>query len=1141
MSFNNTMPPTKPVQAPVASLLEDVKVVFNADQQFRLVRFQLHNWGTFSDYHDIPISEEGFLITGPSGSGKTTLLDAYSTMLIPGKWLEYNSAARDSGRRDRNLISYVRGAWAAIRSGGNSDITTQFLRPNATWSSLALTFKKGLRDYVTLIQLFWVKGTEMTKISRHYFIAKREFSLEELDFAGKNFDLKELKNSLSFDLECRTFEDYHAFYGEILGLAEDNALKLLQKTQSMKNIEDLDSFLRNFMLDEPDTYESAKQMVEEFTALNAAHEAVQKAKWQMETLGPIRPNWNDYNRAGAELFETLALSEALETYANQRRRELIQAELDVLRAKEQDLIRQFTTYAELIGRQTDKLKDLRAQYSANDGDILEQFINNRNDRLRRQELVKANLGKVKIALKHLGFGDADSKAGFEEAQRMAKREFDALEDSRKSIRLEFKSLVAREAEISAEQKRTKREIDALNEQEGTIPAEDWELKKLLLEKLNRQSHAKLTPKDLPFLGHLVSVKPEQARWEAAIERAMAPLATTVLVPEELYERVSDLANAGPIGGRLSYLKVSKLAMDFSAPKSAATDTLLSKLDFSPGPYGHFLALELGRRLNLLCVEYLEDFRKNFSALTPEGQVKLDNERHEKDDRRPFGDVRAFRLGSDRSRKLKAFSGDLAKQSSELNDIQAKISDNDAMERDLEKRGENCRTIEGLTWEEIDLATLNAEITDLDEKIKLSQSKNLKLGEIRKAIIKAELEREELIKNRAICEQKLTDNQETASELSSDLHEIMFKEVSPALTEANRDKLFKRFIGYGTLTLRNVNEITLKVGRELDNSKNEWQDKQTSAEHKLKASFEAFVSRWPEDSLDLEPRLPYAGEFIKKLESLELDGLPKLREHFSNLLHKHSEQNAAVLLSWLNQNLKTIFRRLAVVNDSLASLPFNQSAGKPTFLNLRLIDRHLPEVTEFKEALKSVTTDLYNQDPFLNEERFKTLKRLVTDLSSPDRDKASWRELVLDVRRHVEFTGREIDQSGEEIESYRSGAGKSGGQRQKLAAACLAAALRYQLGGKNYGFPRFGTVVFDEAFDKIDNELTVIALEIFKKLGFQMILATPMKNIPASEPYIGGAVYVAIADRKNSSVTAVVYDRERKKLVWPDDRPPEADA
>jgi uncharacterized protein YPO0396 len=131
--------------------------------------------------------------------------------------------------------------------------------------------------------------------------------------------------------------------------------------------------------------------------------------------------------------------------------------------------------------------------------------------------------------------------------------------------------------------------------------------------------------------------------------------------------------------------------------------------------------------------------------------------------------------------------------------------------------------------------------------------------------------------------------------------------------------------------------------------------------------------------------------------------------------------------------------------------------------------------------------------------------------------------------------------GEEIATYRSGAVKYGGQRQKLTAACLAAALRYQLAGKTYGFPRFGTVVFDEAFDKIDNELTVIALEIFKKLGFQMILATPMKNIPASEPYIGGAVYVAIADRKNSSVTAVVYDRERKKLVWPDDRPPEADA
>ena len=35
--------------------------------QFRLVRFQVYNWGTFSNLHDIAISQEGHLFIGGSG------------------------------------------------------------------------------------------------------------------------------------------------------------------------------------------------------------------------------------------------------------------------------------------------------------------------------------------------------------------------------------------------------------------------------------------------------------------------------------------------------------------------------------------------------------------------------------------------------------------------------------------------------------------------------------------------------------------------------------------------------------------------------------------------------------------------------------------------------------------------------------------------------------------------------------------------------------------------------------------------------------------------------------------------------------------------------------------------------------------
>ena len=89
--------------------------------------------------------------------------------------------------------------------------------------------------------------------------------------------------------------------------------------------------------------------------------------------------------------------------------------------------------------------------------------------------------------------------------------------------------------------------------------------------------------------------------------------------------------------------------------------------------------------------------------------------------------------------------------------------------------------------------------------------------------------------------------------------------------------------------------------------------------------------------------------------------------------------------------------------------------------------------------------------------------------------------------------------------------------------CLAAALRYQLGGDVADYPRYAAVILDEAFDKADSEFTDIALNIFKDFRFQMIIATPEKSVMTLDPYVGGTTFVSCKDRNASSVLNVVYD------------------
>ena len=89
--------------------------------------------------------------------------------------------------------------------------------------------------------------------------------------------------------------------------------------------------------------------------------------------------------------------------------------------------------------------------------------------------------------------------------------------------------------------------------------------------------------------------------------------------------------------------------------------------------------------------------------------------------------------------------------------------------------------------------------------------------------------------------------------------------------------------------------------------------------------------------------------------------------------------------------------------------------------------------------------------------------------------------------------------------------------------CLAAALRYQLGGRETDYPSYASVVLDEAFDKADSEFTDIALKIFKDFHFQMIIATPEKSVMTLDPYVGGTTFVSCKNRNASSIINVVYD------------------
>ncbi|UUZ51997.1 hypothetical protein LP420_22235 [Massilia sp. B-10] len=110
-----------------------------------------------------------------------------------------------------------------------------------------MQYKNALGQHVSLVQLFWVRGNANanTDVKRYFLIFERDFDLRELsDFGNSNFDVRKLKQSFPDAYARDEFRPYGERFARLLGIDNEMALRLLHKTQSAKNLGDLNTFLR---------------------------------------------------------------------------------------------------------------------------------------------------------------------------------------------------------------------------------------------------------------------------------------------------------------------------------------------------------------------------------------------------------------------------------------------------------------------------------------------------------------------------------------------------------------------------------------------------------------------------------------------------------------------------------------------------------------------------------------------------------------------------------------------------------------------------------------------------------------------------------------------------------------------------------
>jgi uncharacterized protein YPO0396 len=252
------------------------------------------------------------------------------------------------------------------------------------------------------------------------------------------------------------------------------------------------------------------------------------------------------------------------------------------------------------------------------------------------------------------------------------------------------------------------------------------------------------------------------------------------------------------------------------------------------------------------------------------------------------------------------------------------------------------------------------------------------------------------------------------------------------------------------------------------------------------------------------------DFVAFRERVATDDLPRFEAEFKDQLNKNAIQELAGFNNWLNRQAASIDERIARINEALGAVPYNP--GRCIRLEREATTNQ--EVVQFRSDLRNLTNDSLAVDgDQYSEQRFLDVKRIIERFRGrdghADSDK-NWTRRVTDVRNWFVFSASERDvETDIEWEHYSDSDGKSGGQKEKLAYTILAASLAYQF-GLEWGVQKsrdFRFAVIDEAFGRGSDVSTRYALDLFAKLGLQLLIVTPLQKVHVIEPYVKAIGFV----------------------------------
>jgi len=1095
---------------------------------FRLQRLEVLNWGTFDKrVWRYELDGRNGLLTGDIGSGKSTLVDAITTLLVPAHRVAYNKAA-GADARERSLRSYVLGHYKSERNEVTGSARPVALRDASRYSVILGVFRnEGYDQVVTLAQVFWLKDPQ-GQPARLFVAAERAMAIAE-DFAGFGSDITALRKKLR-TTGCELFDSfppYGAWFRRRFGIEHEQALELFHQTVSMKSVGNLTDFVRSHMLEPFDVGSRIEALIQHFDDLDRAHQAVLKAKRQVELLAPLVDDGHRHKALVAEIQGWRDGRDALRPYFARLKGELLDRRL-ILLAEEADRL---DTQIERLDAQRDaertEIAKLERDLRESGGNRLEELAAEIR-RLGQEKALRQQKADRHAAL----LGRIDEAPPADEATFLAQQQ--TIATRAEGLRERIADLDNREREEDfafrkgrEEHAAFSEEIDSLQRRKSNIDAAQVRIRDALCAVLS------IGEDELLFAGELIQVREDEREWEGAAERLLRGFGLALLVPDAHYKAVAEWVDRQHLGARLVYFHVRQKKVVQGA--SPHPQSLVRKLIIKPDtPHYEWLEQELRYRFDVACCDTGEQFRREARAITRAGQIKDPSGRHEKDDRSRIDDRSRYVLGWSNADKLRALRDQRERLEGQLAKLGQRIGEVQQARKELEGRLETLARLEECTrFADIDWMSLAREIAALtEERARLESASDTlqELGRQLKAVqdrlSETESKRGEALGKRGEVKSKREAAQELRDQTSAVCDAMSLDESKVERLDGWRAEA----LGQHQLSVESCDN------REQDVRK--WLQERIDADDKRLArlterivnAMRGFKEEFKAETVEMDVSLAALGEYERMLAGLKSDDLPRFEARFKGLLNVNTINEIANFNAQLAREREMIKERVDFINQSLQAIDYN------TGRYIKLVAQPSPdaEIRDFQQDLRACTEGALtgSADEQYSEAKFLQVKAVIDrfrgreGLSDADR---RWTAKVTDVRNGFLFSASERWRAdGAEHEHYSDSGGKSGGQKEKLAYTVLAASLAYQF-GLEWGAVRsrsFRFVVIDEAFGRGSDESAQYGLRLFQQLNLQLLIVTPLQKIHIIEPFVASVGFVHNEDGRDSRLRCLSIEEYR---------------